>query len=68
MCCDDAHQEETFTYGYIGLSDFKVLKPEVYEKLLLKCEWQKEHELAFLIKEGIDELPEVVKTLLAMRK
>ncbi len=52
----------------MGLSDLEKHLPEIYDRLLVKCEWQKEHELAFLKKEGTVELPEVVKNLLEMRK
>ena len=68
MSRNHAHQDGILTYGYIGLSDLRKLLPEVYEKLLLKCEWQKEHELAFIKRKGTDALPEVIKNLLEMRK
>ena len=68
MSCEHAHQKGIPPYGYIGLSDLKKHLPEIYDRLLVKCEWQKEHELAFLKKEGTDELPEVIKNLLVMRK
>ena len=68
MSIKQTHQGGNKTYGYIGLSDLKELLPEIYDRLLVKCEWQKEHELAFLKKEGTDELPEVIKNLLEMRK
>ncbi len=50
------------------LSKLKELLPEVYNKLLLKCEWQTGHTLAFLTKENTEEIPEVIKQLLEMRK
>ena len=50
------------------LSELEQLAPEVYSKLLIKCEWQKAYELSFLAKADDAGCPDVVKSLLKMRK
>ena len=61
---EDKHSNDL--YKLLTLSELYQQAPEVYKKLLIKHEWQKEHDFAFAHKEG-DELPGVGKTLLEMR-
>ncbi len=53
------------SYKLLTLSELSQQEPEVYGKLLIKCEWQTEYDFAFLHKEG-EELPGIIKDLLEM--
>ena len=54
------------SYKLLMLSELSQQAPEIYKKLLIKCEWQTEYHFAFLQKRG-EEVPDVIKDLLKMR-
>ena len=55
-------------FRLLMLSELEQLTPEIYSKLLIKCEWQKAHELSFLARADDAGCPDVVRDLLKMRK